>query len=255
MIPIEHLRGRLDLDVFQTLEVLSASQTFVSTLRGCVCLRIFSLWIFVVAAVWALSPAGGQGVLRAVKLQEHRHSSEIRIQSYPINNVSYSEGTFDGANVLSSLYNTWTAVSGAAILGPDVQLIHSNGSSIGFQEAVARAGGDAVAIASTQSDLWRNVRIPFLHLLPGYHEERPFEWVDVPSDTIPPYESLVGIPIRGMRSTASGNTSMTISSNYQQLSVSATSMHAGVVSCRLTKDPSVNHGSTKINGSTIIHSA
>lgn len=205
----------------QILEAVFASQTLVSTLRGCLSFRIFSLWTLAIAAIWTLSPAGGQGISRAVELQENRTTSTISIQSFPINNLSYSGETFNsGASGGASLYNQWSGLSVAASLGPDIRLMHSNGSSDNFSQAVQQAGGDALAIQSTRSDLWRNVRVPILQLLPGYEQSQPFEWVNVSSDTIPPYESLIGLPIQGMTPSIEGNGTTIISSYYQNLSVS-----------------------------------
>lgn len=158
-----------------------------------------------------------------MQLQKNRTSSHINIQSFPLNDLSQSGDAFNaGASGGASLYNRWSGVSGAAFLAPDVGLVHSNGSSNNFHLAVQRAGGDALAIQSTRTDLWGNVRVPMLHLLPGYQLSQPFEWVNISSDTIPPYDSLIGLPMRGMRSDVEGNGTTIISSYYHYFSVSVT---------------------------------
>jgi hypothetical protein len=70
----------------------------------------------------------------------------------------------------------------------------------------------------TKRDLWRNVRIPFLHMLSGYDKTRS-DWTTVPKDMISDYSSLIGIPIRGFPATWEGNTTFTIQTNYQTLEV------------------------------------
>lgn len=106
-------------------------------------------------------------------MQKSRTRAEITIQSFPINNLSYSGEAFDGASVTASLFTQWSGIIVAAFSAPDVELMHSNGSSSDFQQAVNRAGGETLAIASARSDRWGNVRVPLLHLLPGYQQSRP----------------------------------------------------------------------------------
>lgn len=65
----------------------------------------------------------------------------------------------------------------------------------------------------TQRDLWRNVRIPFIHPLPGYKAKQE-EWIAIQSNVIPDYSSLIGIPIRGIPSFTSGNASSIIQTSY-----------------------------------------
>jgi hypothetical protein len=119
--------------------------------------------------MWSLSPIGGQGALRALSLGENAMSHEYPIMSYPKNNLSAFEGgPFNsGASGGASLINQFRAPIGAVFSTQDIALLHSSNASQAFESTVQRLGGMQEAIKSTQRDLWRNVRIPFLHTLDG----------------------------------------------------------------------------------------
>jgi hypothetical protein len=101
---------------------------------------------------------------------------------------------------------------------PDLSLLHANGSSMGFDDAVERVGGAKEAVKMTRRDLWRNVRIPLLQSLPHY-SEMTHDWLSVPAEGIPEYSSLIGVPIRGLPSAHEGNITFNIQTNYQALEV------------------------------------
>jgi hypothetical protein len=206
----------------QVLEILFTSQTLVTTLRGCFTFRIMSFWPVILIVVWSLSPAGGQGALRAIQLQENTTMTGYPLSSYPSNNlITFRNATFGyGDAGARSLINQYHALGWAVFSAQDINLLHANGSSNNFEDAVQRASGSAEAVRMTQRDLWRNVRIPFLHLLPGFGSEND-EWIEIHPETIPAYSSLIGVPIRGFPSAASGNITFTIQTNYQTLDVSA----------------------------------
>ncbi|KAJ4168983.1 hypothetical protein NW754_010915 [Fusarium falciforme] len=101
---------------------------------------------------------------------------------------------------------------------PDVLLSHANGSSDSFDSAVQSLGGRWQAARIVQQDLWRNVRVPFLELLPHYDSDRPQAWVEVPTDRVVSYASFIGIPIRGGSTSRAGNSTMIVRSHYMTLS-------------------------------------
>ncbi|RTE76739.1 hypothetical protein BHE90_008813 [Fusarium euwallaceae] len=100
----------------------------------------------------------------------------------------------------------------------DVLISHANGSSDGFDNAVQTFGGRWQAARIGQRDLWRNVRVPFLELLPHYDSDRPEAWVEVPTDRVVSYASFIGIPIRGGSTSRAGNSTMRVRSHYMTLS-------------------------------------
>jgi hypothetical protein len=137
------------------------------------------------------------------------------VASYPRANLTvFSPSIFEGSSTPASLVDRFRALNGAAFSAQDTGLLHANGSSAQFDDAVQRVGGTLEAARLTRRDLWRNVRIPFLHSLsPSPSSE--FDWIDVPSDTVHDYASLIGIPVRGIPTAKSGNTTFTIQSFYQ----------------------------------------
>ncbi|KAH7394396.1 hypothetical protein BKA66DRAFT_299245 [Pyrenochaeta sp. MPI-SDFR-AT-0127] len=199
------------------LEILSSSQTLVSAFRGGLTFRFFTWLSLGLTVVWSLSPIGGQGALRALELRENRTTYEYPIASFPHTNLSvFTPGPFEGSSTPAYLLNQFRALNGAVFSAQDVGLLHANGSSPNFESAVQRAGGAMEAVKSTRRDLWRNVRIPFLHSF-SKGAETELGWVDVPSDTIPDYSSLIGVPVRGLPRVQRGNTTFMISSFYQTL--------------------------------------
>lgn len=169
--------------------------------------------------MWSLSPIGGQGALRALSLRENITSHEYAMVTYPTTNLSVAFARVPAPYKGASLINQMRAPIGAAFSTQDVTLLHSENTSQASQSAVERLGGMQEALKITQRDLWRNVRIPFLHMLEGYHPQFS-EWLSVPGGTIPGYSSLIGVPIRGYPSMKSGNISFVIQTSYQVLDVS-----------------------------------
>jgi hypothetical protein len=110
------------------------------------------------------------------------------------------------------------ATSAAAFCTQDIGLLHANSSSSGFLDAVERLGGMDEALRISKRDLWRNLRVPFIHSLPGYDDRVP-DWIPVPVDAIPQYSSAIGVPIRGLQQ-QSGNTSFVMQTNYETVDVS-----------------------------------
>lgn len=197
----------------------------MSTLRGCFALRILSVWPILLILAWSLSPIGGQSALRALELRQNTTTSEYPLANFPQNNLSAFENNFimSGSGKMS-LMGQYRALVDAVFSSQDVTLLHADNSSRGFESATQRAGGRVETIRVTRRDLWRNVRIPFLHTLPGYNS-RSDDWITVPSDVIPKYSSLIGVPIRGFPTAQEANTTFIIQTNYQTLKVSLKPLH------------------------------
>ncbi|KAF4958029.1 hypothetical protein FSARC_11125, partial [Fusarium sarcochroum] len=198
-----------------TLEILLGSLTMTSTLKLLFWVRLVSFWSPILILAWVLSPLGGQSVLRAVSIHADVISSDFPIISYPSTN--FTSG-FNKLPVLYALPYSLRTVLGAAFSSTATRLIFANGSSPNFSDSLKQVGGPDEARRMTQQDIWGNVRVPFLHMLDGYDPSDPHSWVDVPNNAIPPYESLVGLPIRGVPPTQAGNASMMIQSSYISLS-------------------------------------
>jgi len=201
--------------------MLLTSQTLTSTLRSCFSLRILSFWPLLLILIWALSPIGGQAALRAIESEPDIVVSEYPLISYATSNnlsIFLSSAMNIPANG-AELKGSMRASIAAVFTAHDSTLSHANGSSEGFVNSVNQGGGDEQVVKSCRRDLWRNIRIPFLHSLPGYQSSNRFEWLDISQDFIPDTSSLIGVPIRGFPSTKSGNTTFTLQSNYQLLEV------------------------------------
>lgn len=221
------------------IDTLANSQTLVSTLKQCWNLRMLNLWTIIVILVWCLSPIGGQAALRSVTLHKGVANAEYPLLYHPINNVSVIADPWGGASSRASAIAKIRALFGAALSSPTSSVMLSNGSSSAFDAAVERLGGSSEAVKSAARDTWGNVRIPFVHLLPGYDTEDPYQWLDVPTDEIPPYESLIGIPIRGIPEATSGNMSLQVSTFYSVLNVRAAANNRVWNFIWLTSSPAV----------------
>ncbi|KAF4991419.1 hypothetical protein FGRMN_7822, partial [Fusarium graminum] len=204
-----------------TLAVLLGSQTFVNTLKTAFSLRIVSPWSILLAIIWTFSPLGGQAVLRAIQV-----TSNIQVQNH---NITYNPAANVGLPFNSFIWESTYFKSyqgkvipmfGAALSAPNALLQASNGSSSDFDKVVEQLGRVAVVSAEARTDLWGNVRVPEITSLPGYTRENPHGWVEVPSDRVVTYESLIGIPIKGAPPKTAGNMSLQLSATYLALECS-----------------------------------
>ncbi|KAH6955855.1 hypothetical protein BKA56DRAFT_663254 [Ilyonectria sp. MPI-CAGE-AT-0026] len=198
-----------------TLEILLGSVTMTNTLKLLFWVRLVSFWTPILVFSWILSPLGGQSVLRAVALNADTISSDFSIISYPASNFT---AKFDMLPTLYALPFGMRTVSSAAFSSSASRLMLANGSSPNFNDSLEQVGGPDQALRLAQQDIWGNVRIPFVHMLDGYNSSDPHTWVNVPSDVIPPYESIVGVPVRGIPGTRAGNGSMMVQSSYISVS-------------------------------------
>lgn len=212
-----------------SLEILLTSQTTVAAFKNLFMLRHIRIWTISVALLWCLSPLGGQAAVRSLHLEPNSEVSEVPALYYMGSNISdYNfffnsttsgiAGVFTGASAQNSLIADYRSAILASFSRPDILVSHANGSSDGFDDAIASVGGAIQAARLGQRDLWRNVRIPFLELLPGYNADDPSSWVPVSSDMVVPYASLIGIPIRGGTFNRPGNSTLTVQAHYQTLS-------------------------------------
>jgi hypothetical protein len=206
----------------QVLEMLSNSHTLVSTIRACVTFQFFSLWTAVLLIIWALSPAGGQAVLRSVTIEQAAQNTSYPLVYFPAttDGIPFYEDLWNSASTLASNAAMIKTLLGAVITAPNSAALLANGSSLNFEDGLDRLGGAAKVISASKQDIWGNVRVPYLELLPGYKIHTPFDWVEVPTDQVVAYESLVGIPVRGTPLGDVGNITFPLSAVYTTLKVS-----------------------------------
>ncbi|RSM07173.1 hypothetical protein CDV31_008725 [Fusarium ambrosium] len=212
----------------ESLEFLLTSQTTVAALKNLFTIRHIPAWSIGIALVWCLSPLGGQAAVRSLHLQPISSVTEVPALYYLGSNISdynffYNgtggdTGVFVGASTMASFISDFRSAILTSFYMPDTLVSHANGSTDGFDSAIAALGGTLQAARLGQRDLWRNVRIPFLELLLGYNPDDPSSWVPVPSDMVVPYASFLGIPIRGGSFNRAGNSTLTVHAHYQTLS-------------------------------------
>ncbi|KAF2137023.1 uncharacterized protein K452DRAFT_279190 [Aplosporella prunicola CBS 121167] len=197
------------------LEMLMGSQTLVSTIKSCYSLRLWGLWAVLLIALWTLSPVGGQAILRSISLERSVEKTNHALIYHPVNNItSFSQSPWVGPSGTNSLFGQVRALFGTALSSFSSLPLFSNGSDPDFENTIAQLGGKAETIKAIQTDVWGNVRIPFLQLLPGYNRSDLYQWVNVPTEEVPPYESLIGVPIRGLPMGVVGNMTLQLSTFY-----------------------------------------
>ncbi|KAM0421035.1 hypothetical protein ACHAPT_011106 [Fusarium lateritium] len=204
-----------------TLEVLLGSQTLTNTLRSAVMIRVFSPWTFLLAILWSISPLGGQAVLRTIYTTSHANARDYELMYSPAATIGppLNYGLWESASYRNTQLGEIAPMFGAALSSPNALGQAANGSSPNFDAMIERIGGSAVASAAARVDLWGNVRVPEIASLPGYRSNDPHRWLDVPSDQLVTYDSLVGIPIRGMPSQTPGKVTLDLSAAYLALEV------------------------------------
>ncbi|KIW87468.1 uncharacterized protein Z519_11791 [Cladophialophora bantiana CBS 173.52] len=202
------------------LEQLLGSQTVFGAMKSAYILRLFGLSTLCLFLLWSLNPVGGQAVLRAITLEPTFAEENVDIK-YMVSDprVTPWYEAFQGASSYTMYRPLVSTLFGAALFSPDAALQYSNGTSSGssFANIVAQLGGIDSAITRSTTDSWGNVRIPALHLLPAFNPADPQRWIEVPTDEIPPYESIIGVPLRQLPSRGVGNLSFTLETNYHVL--------------------------------------
>ncbi|SCO55323.1 uncharacterized protein FFMR_12479 [Fusarium fujikuroi] len=196
-----------------SLEFLLTSQTTASALKNILTMGWIGSWAIGVIAIWSLSPLGGQAALRSLATYYLGNNRSQVFQYYRA-----GASVFFGASAAASLISDMRTILSTSFSTQDILVSHANTSSPHYNETITDLGGKWEASRSGRRDLWRNVRIPFLELLPGYDSDDPHAWVSVPLDEIVPYASLIGLPIRGGSFERPGNSSMAVHFNYQTFS-------------------------------------
>ncbi|KAG8675746.1 hypothetical protein FPOAC2_01822 [Fusarium poae] len=208
-----------------SLEFLLTSQTTASALKNFVTMGWIGSWAMVVLTVWSLSPLGGQAALRSLHRQQNPIWKKTPAAYHLGNNKSeifqyYRDGlsTYDGLSGTQSSTSDMETVFSASFSTQDVLISHANSSSPRYNDTIVDLGGKWEASRSGRRDLWRNVRIPFIELLPAYRSDDPNAWIPVPNDEIVPHASLVGLPIRNGSLEGAGNSTMVVHFHYITLS-------------------------------------
>ncbi|KAJ4315974.1 hypothetical protein N0V84_008108 [Fusarium piperis] len=212
------------------LEFLSTSQTTMSAFINLALFGGTYFWTVAIVVIWCLSPLGGQAAVRSIGLFPNSTIIQIPAMHYLGSNISdmnpfyrggFPEGDmgiFRNIGIREELIFNLRNNIASVFSTPDVLVSHADGSSDGFDDAVQRLGGKWQAARVGQQDRWRNVRVPFLQLLPHYNSEHPEDWVEVPTDQVVSYVSLIGIPIRGGSVFRAGNSTMMVRSHYMTVS-------------------------------------
>ncbi|RMJ07885.1 hypothetical protein CDV36_012502 [Fusarium kuroshium] len=205
-----------------TLEVLLGSQTLTNTLKSPFLIRLLSPWTFFLLILWSISPLGGQAVLRTIYTAPHAEGQDYDLMYSPAATVGlpFNYGLWESASYRATTLGTIVPMFGAALSAPSALGQAANGSSPNFDAVIERLGGAVVASAGARADLWGNVRVPEITSLPGYRSNDPHRWIDVPTDQLVNYESLVGIPLRGMPAESPGNLTLELSAAYLALECS-----------------------------------
>ncbi|KAI8723114.1 hypothetical protein NCS52_00166400 [Fusarium sp. LHS14.1] len=208
-----------------SLKFLLTSQTTVAAFKNIFTVRHITVWSIGIAFVWCLSPLGGQAAVRSLHLQLISTVTEVPALYYLGSNISdlnlnlsIDRSVFSGDSAQNSLIPKFQSAIITSFYMPDTITSHANGSTDGFDSAIATLGGKSQAARLGRRDLWRNVRIPFMELLPDYNPDDPSSWVPVPTDMVVPYASLIGLPIRGGPFSRVGNSTLTVRTRYQTLS-------------------------------------
>ncbi|KAF4451148.1 hypothetical protein F53441_5847 [Fusarium austroafricanum] len=205
-----------------TLAILLGSQTLVNTVKTAFNLRIFSFWTLLLIALWTFSLLGGQAVLRTIRIAPHTSVQDYDILYSPAADIGlpFNYGLWESASGRAYQLSKIFPMFGAALSAPNALAQASNGSSPNFNKVIEQLGGAGIASADARADLWGNVRVPEITSLPGYKSDDPHKWVEVPSDELVTYESLIGIPIRGTPSRVAGNLTFQLSAAYVALECS-----------------------------------
>lgn len=154
------------------LDVLANSTSFACAILAQVSLRSLSVIGCVFAAVWALSPVGGQASLRIMTIGR---------------TTVADPASFDYLSMVNS-YDDWLYASKA------------ESTTTGLYLAALTA---PQRIKDSPMDLWDNVKIPILEDIPGWTDDASTKgtWLNVPSQNVS-YASLVGLPVSGLVSGA-----------------------------------------------------
>lgn len=197
------------------------SQTLFNTLKTSFGLQFFNKWTAILFTIWIFSAVGSQAVLRILDLKESTGKVPVPLVYYPNTDIAtLTYNTFVSWNDHAEPSRIErTMVYSAALQDPKSAALLSNDSSDSYKDYLKRINR-LEAINGTRQDLWGNVRVPFLHLLPNFNESDRRSWVNVSMDQVTPFASLMGVPIRSSDDTAVGTAELQLSSSYHVLDVS-----------------------------------
>jgi hypothetical protein len=155
-------------------------------------------------------------------VEQHVIKYTYPLMYHPTEDISipFLTDMWGSASGQSALAGIVRMTMGAAISAPNAAAILVNGTDANLEHGLRQLGGAAKVIAAARTDVWGNVRMPYLEKLPGYNAEEPYAWVGVPTNEITVFESLVGVPVRGIPDNLVGNASFTVSAAYATLKVS-----------------------------------
>jgi hypothetical protein len=190
------------------------------TIKTAFTLRSGWLLAILLTSLWAFNPLGGQASLRMLSLQDTPTSSTAGPAYHTADPKRiFSSCLSNGETMFNESVTLLRTLYGAALFSPDAALLFPNRTGPTYQSAVARLGGNRTLSTST-FDLWGNVRMPVLDMLPGYNSSSKHGRVDVPfQHEIGSYASIIGTSTRGLPTNGSGNFSFIMNSNYNRLSV------------------------------------
>jgi hypothetical protein len=146
--------------------MLASSTTFASAILAQMTLRSVSTLGCVLAAVWALSPLGGQASLRIMTVGYREITNSAKFDFLSAENSYLDWYTTSNSNAATA-----TGLYLASLTGPQ-------------------------RVKDSPRDLWDNVKIPMLEDIPGWTEDSRARH-RVPAHNVS-YASLVGIPVSGL---------------------------------------------------------
>ncbi|KAH0538704.1 hypothetical protein FGG08_004721 [Glutinoglossum americanum] len=206
-----------------SIEQMMRSQTVFSTIQSALSLRLFSFSTLILLSLWSLNPIGGQASLRALSLDTpiSTHSTPISYMSLDPQ-IALKFDVFGGLSSITYYRPLISSLFGSALYSPEaaVQYLVGSEQEANLTNVITRLGGMDTAILRSEQDSWGNVRIPVLHLLPGFDPDAPDTWVHVPADEVPSLSSIIGVPIQYLPTRfggiSSGNITFNMESNYHR---------------------------------------
>ena len=171
------------------LEQLHGSQNLLAALERAILLPGLGILSIGVVLLWMLSPIGGQSSLRVLSLSTHATPSTAEI--YYFNTTGDDAyGAFSSGSGLDTYERSLTALFQASLL------------------SIQRTTG---------SDVWGNIKIPYLQYVPSYVAGQSKDgWYDFSqSDYKLPYSAHTGIVVSGLKDGV--NTNFNLESSYFNL--------------------------------------
>lgn len=194
------------------LDLCYGSTTLTGTITTVLELRKFGLVEVVLALVWALSPLGGQAMLRVVSFQPAGEVSFRQVQYLDSSNSTFPQSLVGRSN---------------------------GGYTIPVAALFLASVGAPGTTRNSSMDTWGNMKIPMVEQLPGFQSMESTEWTNVDATSEPPiYSSLLGIPTANVPST--GNSTFTVETAYMNVNCPALNRvpYVDIVKTRASMSPS-----------------